>query len=211
MLLIYTHQITPRNKYIFDLLLNQILGIAYTVITNANAFEKAPNPKLNYSKAAISDSLFIKSVDLLFEEEILEQKIVVSDWKDLKIFFQTSEISAITFDVFAAAFYLVSRYEEYLSCAADKHGRYVATDSLAFQNNFLQTPLVNKYAQLLKEILSSHFPQIEFKEQRYRFISTVDIDNAYAFIGKGFYRTAGALIRSFLRGETAAIKERVAA
>lgn len=211
MLLIYTQQLTNRNQYIFDLLLNQILGISFEVITDVDSFSKSSNPKLNYSTAPINDELFIESTALLFEENISDQKIVVSDWNNLKIFFRTTENSAIPFDVFAAAFYLVSRYEEYLSHAADKYGRYVATDSLAFQNNFLQTPLVNKYAHLLKELLSNRFPQLIFKEQPYQFVSTVDIDNAYAFIGKGFYRTAGALVRSLINGDTNAIKERMAA
>jgi hypothetical protein len=211
MLLIYTHQLTPRNHYIFDLLLNQILGIAFEVTNDVDAFLKSSNPKLNYSKARFADEFFIESVALLFEKDLAEQKITVSNWNDLKIFFQTTENSAIPFDVFAAAFYLVSRYEEYLSYAADKYGRYVATDSLAFQNNFLQTPLVNKYAHLLKGLLLKLYPQLQFKEQQYQFVSTIDIDNAYAFIGKGFYRTAGALVRSFINGDTDAIKERMAA
>lgn len=211
MLLIYTQQLTHRNQYIFDLLLNQILGISFEVISDVNAFAKSANPKLNYSTTPISDELFIESTALLFEENISHQKITVSEWNNLKIFFQTTENSAIPFDVFAAAFYLVSRYEEYLSHAADKYGRYVATDSLAFQNNFLQTPLVNKYALLLKQLLAIRFPQLIFKEQQYQFVSTVDIDNAYAFIGKGFYRTSGALVRSLINGDTKAIKERMAA
>ena len=35
-----------------------------------------------------------------------------------------------------------------------------------------------------------------FQERKYRFISTIDIDNAWAYLEKGFMRTAGAYARS---------------
>lgn len=211
MLLIYTQQLTNRLQYTFDLMLNQLLGISYAITSDVEAFKNSPNPKLNYSLAPLTDELFITSVNLLFETKIEEQKIEVSDWNDLKIFFQTTEKSALPFDVFAASFYLVSRYEEYHNHSVDIHGRYVATDSLAFRNNFLQQPLVNKYAQHLRAVLQQQFQQLEFKQQNYQFISTVDIDNAYAFIGKGLYRTSGALVRSLIKREFSAIRNRIAA
>ena len=44
----------------------------------------------------------------------------------------------IPFDVFSATFFLVSRYEEYLPHVKDDYGRFLATESLAFKEDFLQ-------------------------------------------------------------------------
>ena len=50
--------------------------------------------------------------------------MVISQWKGLPVFFQTTSDSDIPFDVFAASFFLVSRYEEYLEFQPDAHGRF---------------------------------------------------------------------------------------
>jgi hypothetical protein len=93
----------------------------------------------------------------------------------------------------------VSRYEEYLPHLRDNHDRYETTESLAYQKNFLQKPLVNIYALKLKELFKSRYPDMVFPEKKYRFISTIDIDNAWAYLEKGFMRTAGAFARSIVQ------------
>ncbi len=54
-----------------------------------------------------------------------------------KAFFETS--GDFPFDIFAASFYLLSRYEEYLPHEKDMYGRYAHTNSLAFREHFLIT------------------------------------------------------------------------
>ncbi len=102
------------------------------------------------------------------------------------------------FDPFAASFYLVSRYEEYLPHLRDYHDRYDTSESLAYQKNFLHKPLVNIYALMLKDLLKNKYPKMIFPEKKYRFISTIDIDNAWAYLEKGLMRTAGAYARSII-------------
>ena len=48
-------------------------------------------------------------------------------------------------------------------------------------------------------MLKKQYPNLSFPELKYDYLSTIDIDNAYAYKGKGIMRTTGALIRSLIR------------
>ncbi|MFL5765639.1 MAG: polysaccharide deacetylase family protein [Bacteroidia bacterium] len=208
MLLIYTHKITHRNKYIFNLVFKDMLGIDFSLTSDADEFKSSTGPKLSYTTNSLSDELFFHSRNLLFETGITEQNISVFELDRQKAFFATGKGSALPFDVFAASFYLVSRYEEYLPHIRDEHDRFDAKDSLAFINGFLQKPLVNIWAQWVKEIIKAKYPSLVFPERKYEFISTIDIDNAYAYREKGFTRSVGGYLKALSKMDLAEIKER---
>jgi len=56
-------------------------------------------------------------------------------------------------DVVAGAFFLLSRYEEIVNPSADRFGRFPAGAGVAFQEGFLQEPVVNAYAEKILEML----------------------------------------------------------
>ena len=58
-----------------------------------------------------------------------------------KDFFEQTENSALPFDVFAAGFYLLSRYEEYLPHKRS-FSSLSAKESLAYKNGFLKIPII---------------------------------------------------------------------
>lgn len=196
MLLIFSTSSSPRLLYIFNFIFRDILGIDYTLTHDAAAFRQSPLPKFSYSEAPLDDELFFFSTKLLFEKGIRAQDISVFDWGSSKAFFATHPKYAFPFDPFAAAFYLVSRYEEYLPHERDMHDRFDVKESLAWKKGFLQKPLVDIWAKQIRELLIEKFPMLQFRKRSYRYISTIDIDNAYAFKEKGIVRTTGALARS---------------
>lgn len=195
---ILTNTVTPRLKYTFDLIFKELLGITYTLIHNHSEFVNIKGPKLSYGDQQLSDEIFVYASKLLFEKGIEDQQISVFDWNGVKAFFATHPKYVFPFDPFAASFYLVSRYEEYLPHIRDSHDRYDTSESLAYQKNFLHKPLVNIYAMMLKDLLKGRYPSMIFPEKKYRFISTIDIDNAWAYQEKGLMRTAGAYARSLV-------------
>ena len=197
--LIYTTSVTTRLKYTFDLIFRDLLGIDYKFTHNTEEFKNNKGPAFSYSDHALGEELFIYASRLLFEKGIEDQQISVFDWNGTKAFFATHPKYVFPFDPFAASFYLVSRYEEYLPHLRDAHDRYDTTESLAYQKNFLNKPLVNIYANLIRDVLKAKFPELNFPEKKYRFISTIDIDNAWAYLEKGFMRTAGAFARSLVQ------------
>src|SRR3569832_955641 len=105
MLLIYSASSSPRLLYTLDLIFRDILGIEYSLTQDAENFNKSEQPKILYGDFAIGDELFIQATSFLFEKDIRQQNISVSEWNGIKIFFQTSDKSVLPFDVFAASFY----------------------------------------------------------------------------------------------------------
>ncbi len=198
-LLILVSSVNPRLQYAFQLLLHDTAGTDFLLITDRNQFENFQGPKFTYTEQALSDELHFTPHRLLFEKGINEQHVNVFEWEETFAMFGTHHHSAWPFDPFAAAFYLATRYEEYMPHLRDSHDRFEAESSLAFQKNFLAKPLINIWAEKLKSLLKQHFPQLIFQERKYRFISTLDIDNAWAFRQKGIMRTAGAFARALTK------------
>lgn len=175
---------------------------------NVEEFRNFNGARLSYSHNAISDEIHFTSRQLLFENGITEQNITTFDYNDCKVFFAAGKISSLPFDIFAASFYLVSRYEEYLPHIRDEHDRFDAKDSLAFMNGFLQKPVVNIWAEWLKQLILKKYPAFIFPERKYEFISTIDIDNAFAYREKGFTRSVGGYLKSLSQFDLKEVKER---
>lgn len=208
MLLIHTSKITGRCRYIFNLFFKDIFGIDFEITSDVVRFKEYTAEKLSYGSAPFADEVFIQSHKLLFETGITEQNVQPFEWNKNIVFFSATKNSSLPFDPFAAAFYLVSRYEEYLPHIRDSHDRYNAFESLAFKHNFLHKPVVNIWAALIKELLSKKYSGIKFPERKYKYISTIDIDNAFAYKEKGMMRTLGGYAKSFLQLDFSLIAER---
>ncbi len=198
MILIYTPHITPRIRYIVQFIFNDILNMAYELTSDVPKFEASELPRINYSEKEIKATIHIVPHSLLSETGIKEQDIHVTEWKTTKVFFQTGSSQKMPFDIFAASFYLISRYEEYFPHEKDKHGRFRAEDSLAFKNGFSEEPVVDQWALLLAGTIKKQYPNFEIPERKFQYIPTVDIDIAYAYKYKGFGRTSGAFAKALL-------------
>jgi hypothetical protein len=208
MLLIYLYENSPRCQYVFDLIFKEESGIAFQTTSDVKEFEDYSGEKINYSDARISSGFFIKSSPLLFENEIKKQEIQVAEKKNVKVLFPNEE-DDLGFDIFSAVFYLISRYEEYLPFNGDKFGRFKASESLAFQNDFLQKPMVNIWVEILKKTLKDKFARLEFKSTPFATIVTYDIDVAYKFKGRSFGRTFGSALKDIIGFRVQNFKERI--
>ncbi|BDS09336.1 polysaccharide deacetylase family protein [Aureispira anguillae] len=206
-LFIYTPVSSPRISYIFDLIFNQILGIPKVNLTSdLYAFVQLSGvAKINYSRSYISDIPHFYPHKLLQETSIDKKlKPIFKKHQDLNAAFfhiptEKNNKAALPFDPFALSFYLVSRYEEYLPFTADQYGRFSATSSVAYKNRFLQQPLINFWALAIKKLLIHQYPQLNSYPPQYQYTATYDIDYAYAFLQKGFFRQIGAFGRNLLQ------------
>lgn len=197
MLLIYFPKKSSRCDYVLDLILKHELGIEYHTTTNITAFHNYSEEKINYSNSKITNELFIKASSFLFENEIKKQEIKIEEKDQAKTLFPNKDCD-LGFDIFSAVFYMVSRYEEYLPFTPDQLGRYKASDSLAFQNNFLQKPIVNIWINIFKNTLQEKFPSLKLKSSVFNAIVTYDIDVAYKYRGRSAGRMIGSALRDFL-------------
>ena len=211
MLLIYTHKITPRINYIFKHFFGRILKIPVTFTTKVNEFVAHNGPKITYSKSPLGAEFFIRSHDLLFEQGINDIDIKIYNWDDVPCFFPVKESSTIPFDIFAASFYLISRYEEYLPHVQDVHERFAAGESLAYKNGFLEKPLVDIWALKFLELLKIKFPNYKYIDREFKLLSTINVDMAYVYKHKGVVRTTGGFLKDLLNFNFINFKKRLLA
>jgi hypothetical protein len=194
-MLFYSDQNTPRLEYILDLVRSEIFNESFRQTSDKSAFISYDGAKLNYSKDRLTEKEFhIIPHGLLFENSISDQQIIRFDVSGNPAFFKTG--GDLPFDIFSAAFFLVSRYEEYLPFEPDKYGRFPHQASLAFKEGFLEVPLINRWLEDLKIALRRHFPEIIFRLKDFKFIPSYDIDIAYSYKFKGFGRNLGGFFRS---------------
>jgi len=210
MLLIYTPKITSRHKYIFKLFFNEIHQIKFQITEREDEFKVFDGAKLNYSNTSFKNEIFIESIGLLNEKGINQQDINVSPQNNIPAFFQSQSDSSMGFDVFSASFYLVSRYEEYLPFVKDIHQRFQAENSLAYKHDFLQKPLINIWAKSLMQKIKQKHPDLEVIFPTYNYISTIDIDNAFYYLEKGFVRSLAGFFASFFSFDFNGIQQRFA-
>lgn len=121
-------------------------------------------------------------------------------YKGEKYFFESSADSDLPFDPLAASFYLVSRYEEYLDSPVEQYKRFPPEESILYKYGLLNKPVVNIWARLLAEKLQKRFPELEFPVPKFVFLPTIDVDNAWAYANKGFWRSAGAIAKAVFKG-----------
>ena len=98
---------------------------------------------------------------------------------------------------------MISRYEEYLPHVKDEFERFPAEESLAYQNRFLDKPVIDIWAYKFKKVLLEKFPSFEqelIKEQRiFKYIPTIDVDLAFKYKHKGFIRSIGGVLNDLAR------------
>jgi Family of unknown function (DUF7033) len=198
MLLVYTHKITPRLNYIFKHYFVRVLQIPVTFTTKVDEFVAHSGPKITYSKTPLGSEFFIRSHDLLFEQGINDIEINILQWDDVPCFFAAGETSSIPFDIFAAGFYLISRYEEYLPHVQDIHERFPAEESIAVKNGFIEKPVIDIWAYKFLELLKEKFPNYKYTNREFNLISTIDVDVAFAYKNKGIVRTIGGFVNDIL-------------
>ncbi|OFY25129.1 MAG: hypothetical protein A2X02_04975 [Bacteroidetes bacterium GWF2_29_10] len=209
MILIYTHKITNRLKYIFKIIFNALIDSEIKFTTNKDEFNSYNGVKFSYTNRPIADELFFACSSILFETGLEIKDIECFTFEDMPAFFKVSNSSVLRFDPFAASFYLVSRYEEYLPFIKDTHDRFEAKDSLAYKNNFLDKPVVNIWAEKIRSIINIRFGDVIESKKKFNYIPTIDIDNAFAYKNKGYIRTIGAILRALFKNDFADISKRL--
>ena len=206
-MILFTEKASSRLRYIADFFSKEILAEDIIITGDPETFRQSALPRINYSDYPLTEKeIWIKPAGLLAETGICAPSISCFEWNGYKAFFKTE--GDFPFDIFSSAFYLLSRYEEYLPHEKDMYGRYAHENSLAYKEEFLKFPLVNIWLQDFKKFLQSKYSSGITHHSSFRFLPTYDIDIAYSYRGKGFFRNTAGFVKSFFRGDFAAIRER---
>ncbi len=184
----YSEIQTPRSQWIVGELLSKFGGYLF-FLDDKKKFKVASGIKINYSNNSICEKeIHIVPQGLLFEKNIVPQA-------DLEEQIRLNFFEKKPIDIFAAAFYLLSRYEEYLAFEPDAHGRFTAKHSLAHRLGFLQRPLIDEWRLALQKQIESLYPDTKFLDISFEVRPTYDIDQAFSYKNKGFFRTFFALLK----------------
>ena len=206
-MILYAEIISSRLQYIAGFIGKEILGTDIILTTDKEEFRNFNGIKINYSGERISNNeCWIKPHSLLFEKNISKQNIDCFIINGEKAFFKGE--SDFPFDILAASFYLLSRYEEYLPYTKDMYGRYAHENSIAFKESFLQLPVVNIWGKDFAESLKNKFPQFTIPKPQFRFLPTYDIDQAWSYLHKNWFRNWGGTVKDIVKGKLANVKER---
>lgn len=210
MLLILIPKITNRLRYAMQLILTRLLGLEVNYTSDLSAFEYYDGPKFSYGVSVDEKYLFFASNGLLLESKITARELRHFNFEGSLVFFPVlDKDSVLPFDLFAAAFYLVSRYEEYIPHIRDNHNRFLASGSDAFQQGYLHKPLVNIWSLKIRDILHNWFPNLKFTTPVYSFVPTIDVDAAYAFKNKGLTRAIGGISKAFQKKDYYEVRQRI--
>ncbi len=158
----------PEKEYTFHVLLQEILGISYRIVYARSEVHTLKLP--NGSELEIKDGF--NTIDLFAGRE---HKIQFSqNW------------NPETFDPFAASFFILARLEEVAEPNLngydgpenrDAHGRFPAEKSIAWQQGFLNRPIVNEWADMLWDALLQLGWQGERKQRKFQISLSCDVDH----------------------------------
>lgn len=200
-LLVFSPQVTPRIKYIFNFIFREVLRCDFEFTSVTKQFTEYGGPKFSYAENPLGDELFFKACGLLTKNTIEKQNIFLTDFGSERVPFAV-ENSALPFDIFGASFYLISRYEEYLPFTADAHLRFPAEASLQYELGLLKTPVIDQWSIILKNLLLSKLTDLHFGSRKFELIPTIDIDRAYHFKSSGIIKNTARLIKAIAKGDT---------
>lgn len=184
-----------------DFIFGDVFQERCTWVTQAN------EAHIVYDDTAYPNTCTIHPHGLLFETGIQEQTIEINIWKTMPIFFGNAS-KEIPFDLFAAIFYLISRYEEYLPYTPDEFHRYPHRLSLAYQQGFIKIPLVDLWLLEFQQLFTQS-TGITLTRKPPQFIPTYDIDIAYSYHGKSWARNIGGILKDTLALHLAQVVERI--
>jgi hypothetical protein len=206
MITIYSSYLSSRLQYAVDIIFQQILGLEVRL---TNQIEDLEGVVINYSDEIIDLKSFQIKPNGLLSSSIIYDKVdsVEKDQRDLIRIFPNKD--DFGFDVFSAVFFLVSRMEEYQSQDLDSHMRFKAVNSILYQNDMLEYPVIDIWSFNLLNSINNFFNKNFSSIRKFNSSLTVDIDNAFAYKHKGLLRTFGASVKSLIKLDFNTFSQRI--
>ncbi|MBO7476791.1 MAG: polysaccharide deacetylase family protein [Salinivirgaceae bacterium] len=198
---------TPRLHYVLDYVFNMRLGVGYELCESGASPDDSA--ALYYTVQPQPDRFCVPSSGLLAETDVWQFTPDLTFDNGQPVIFADHSGCTFKFDVFAAIFWMLSRYEEYLPFLPDNHGRFSPSESFLGRNGLLETPVVDQWIMLIRNELHLRFPDLQMKDEHFEFRPTIDIDSPWSYLHKGLIRNAGGLVRDAARCDFALVVERI--
>ncbi|MBC6110599.1 DUF7033 domain-containing protein [Pedobacter fastidiosus] len=164
-LIVFSTLLTPRIKYIFNFIFKDILKTEVEFTGNSQYFLQSENIKISYGDAPIADELFFKCTSLLLSNKVEEFNLKTTLFGEYQVPFPVKD-SLLPFDVFAASFFIVSRYEEYLHQKTSTED-FKASKSHQYKWKILDKPIIDEWALILKNLILKKYPSFKFHDKKF--------------------------------------------
>lgn len=177
-----------EREYIIDLIISEMLGVEYSIeFTETEYYEfsfgenktlkfkdcffiKFPDPSSYLTNKNIPNSIHFVTNEFTTEEKMP----AIFGNEDLSI---SENVIISGFDLFSSAFFMLTRWEEYVCKERDEHNRFNEKESLAVKNNFIYRPVVNEYIEFFWNALKSLDYSGERKKMNFDILLTHDVDD----------------------------------
>jgi len=197
-----------ERNYAFEVIFGQFLGLSYECreipgdvvrVQLANAPEAGsllwPDIFFQkyYNKQFTSALLPSKPLSLwnvvrdLPEAKVTNSVIPIIYGKPLesgKWFEHKGNTIRLGLDITGSVFFMLTRFEEIVVPDRDKHGRFPAHASLAYQEGFLERPIVDEYVEILWACMQRLWPGLRRKERSYQVHLSHDVDHPLSAANK---------------------------
>ena len=189
----------PERSYVIHVIFETLLGLEYQIEIDSKAtgtiihidHHQYVFPDFFFGNE--NDPLQLYNIDKLPEKAISGSGLLA----DLVFLYGKDQVehrsnsTIIHADIFASAFFMLSRWEE-LNSEKDMHGRFQGVNSISFQQGIHMRPIVNEYAGFLRKLFTNARMDVPQKHQ-FRKILTVDVDTPFYWSHRPFRKLIGSL------------------
>lgn len=88
---------------------------------------------------------------------------------------QTNQ-TIINYDILGLTYWMLNRIEEIGRTDLDNHGRFPATSSHAYKNDYLERPIVDEWLYVLGQVILKVWPTVELKNLQFNMKVSHDVD-----------------------------------
>ena len=198
----------PERRYILDTILGCFLGLEYESVAEAR-----DDTSISVVGCESDDQLVVRDVllqttddrwlstgslpslplrtwhvsDCLCEARVVSRRIPVIYGQVLAdgTFLQRNDQGIMLgLDVFGSAFFMLTRYEEVAKAVRDSHDRFPASQSLAYEEGFLDRPIIDEYVEILWSCMKRLWPGLRRRKWQYRLLPSHDVDHPLAVLNR---------------------------
>lgn len=197
----------PRSRYSVAHLLGPMAGWEAVEVGDPADLRQVGGPKLVYGHTAVEGAFQVVPQGLLEQGRIEHLEPEVGHYRGMPVLFPTDR-GDLPFDMFAAAFYQLSRYEEYGALERDEHGRPRTGALHAARYGYLDRPVVDEWLLALVERWREQDPRLPEPRRNYAHTATLDADNGAMYLGRPWWRSIGGGVRDLLKGHPRRVMDR---
>lgn len=191
---------SPRLEYVLNFVFDRFFEQPYTLESHGasvtpNDFVVAYGCELPAGVPGIR----LHNAGLCRNDALRRNLPKVEEREGLPLLFAAGPSTDFPCDVFSLAFFVLSRYEEYLVNGRDQHGRFRATDSVFAP--FLDRPFLDRWLLKFENLLVEKGAWPQPLPRHTKWSNTIDVDIAYAFRGRQFVRRWGGALKDLVKGD----------